>query len=376
MTMLTTDTPNQETEPTLKLCAQCHTMKPIADFLRRSGKRAGAPRRRGTCRSCRTALPEERVDAAAAELPGEADMLELAPAGGTTAASAPKRQRKRRRRGGTGSAAAATTPAPALEALLPQAQAEAPAVGTDAAVGEAALEPAYFDATEAVVAPPKRKRRRRRAGSVAAMSASASLEPTPPQAPLPAAEEAPAAADIEQPVAATAEPADTTSAGDAVAPPKRKRRRRRRGKKAKLAAPMPIAFTAPVRSGPPIDATGLKATRQGFIRMHGKTDNGRRWFQEIDLELAQTLVRERAAVIVNRHTIRRLYSNKEFRRLILTRDNYTCRFCGQYGDTIDHLLPRAKGGHTTPDNCVCACNLCNQTKADRDLEEFIGGADT
>ncbi|MBB6634322.1 HNH endonuclease [Cohnella thailandensis] len=105
--------------------------------------------------------------------------------------------------------------------------------------------------------------------------------------------------------------------------------------------------------------------------MRGKTDNGRKWYQEVDPELAATLVREHAAVVVNRNTIRRIYSNKEFRKLILTRDNYTCRFCGEYGDTIDHLLPRAKGGHTTPVNCVCACNACNQSKADRDVDEFI-----
>ncbi|MBO9600238.1 MAG: HNH endonuclease [Cohnella sp.] len=109
--------------------------------------------------------------------------------------------------------------------------------------------------------------------------------------------------------------------------------------------------------------------------MRGKTDNGRKWYQEIDPYLAYVLVKENAAVVVNRHTIRRLYGNKEFRRLILERDEYTCYFCKQYGDTIDHLLPRAKGGHTTPDNCVCACNLCNQSKADKDLEVFMTNFD-
>ncbi|MFF2480660.1 HNH endonuclease [Paenibacillus sp. NPDC058071] len=121
----------------------------------------------------------------------------------------------------------------------------------------------------------------------------------------------------------------------------------------------------------PTDFTFLRPTRQGTVWMRGKTDKGRRWHQEIDLGLAETLVKERAAVVVNRHTIRRLFSNKDFRKYILTRDSYTCYFCGEYGDTIDHMLPRAKGGHTTPDNCVCACNECNQSKADKDLEEFM-----
>jgi len=154
--------------------------------------------------------------------------------------------------------------------------------------------------------------------------------------------------------------------------------RRRLAARAAGAAPATPAQAAAAEPAPirphkigPQDASSLRPTRQGFIRMRGKTDNGRRWYQEIDLELAATLVREHAAVVVNRHTIRRLYSNKEFRKLILTRDRYTCHFCGRYGDTIDHLLPRAKGGHTTPVNCVCACNECNQSKADRDLEEFM-----
>ncbi|WP_307591704.1 HNH endonuclease [Paenibacillus wynnii] len=122
----------------------------------------------------------------------------------------------------------------------------------------------------------------------------------------------------------------------------------------------------------PQDFTALVPSAQGMILMRGHSDKGRRWHQEIDLELAAILVKEHAAVVVNRRTIRRLFSNRDFRSYILTRDRYICHFCGLYGDTIDHLLPRAKGGHTTPVNCVCACNLCNQTKADQYVEEFMG----
>jgi 5-methylcytosine-specific restriction endonuclease McrA len=131
----------------------------------------------------------------------------------------------------------------------------------------------------------------------------------------------------------------------------------------------PLPELPPRPEGP--DASILRPTRQGIVRMRGRTDKGRRWHQETDLETAVTLVREHAAVVVNRHTIRRVYNNKTFRRYILMRDRYTCHFCGEYGDTIDHLLPRAKGGHTTPANCVCACNLCNQSKAARSLDEFM-----
>jgi hypothetical protein len=135
----------------------------------------------------------------------------------------------------------------------------------------------------------------------------------------------------------------------------------------------PLPTPPPRPKGP--DASVLHPTKDGFIRMRGQTDKGRRWYQETDLETAVVLVREFAAVVVNPTTIRRIYSNKAFRRYILTRDKYTCYYCGEYGDTLDHLLPRAKGGHTTPVNCVCACNLCNQDKADRSLEDFMVSAE-
>lgn len=131
----------------------------------------------------------------------------------------------------------------------------------------------------------------------------------------------------------------------------------------------PLPALPPKPEGP--DPSVLRVNRHGIVGMRGKTDKGRRWYQETDLETAVTLVKERAAVVVNRHTIRRIYSNKAFRRYILERDRYTCYFCGEPGDTIDHLLPRAKGGHTTPANCVCACALCNQSKADQTLQDFI-----
>ncbi|MFD0680207.1 MULTISPECIES: HNH endonuclease [unclassified Paenibacillus] len=131
----------------------------------------------------------------------------------------------------------------------------------------------------------------------------------------------------------------------------------------------PLPAPPPKLGGP--DASILVPNRQGILRMRGRTDKGRRWQQETDLETAVTLVREHAAIVINRNTVLRVYSNKTFRQYILQRDQYTCYFCGEYGDTIDHLLPRAKGGHTTPVNCVCACMLCNQSKADLSLDDFM-----
>ncbi len=61
------------------------------------------------------------------------------------------------------------------------------------------------------------------------------------------------------------------------------------------------------------------------------------------------------------------------RKNILLRDRYTCQFCGRvlpaHELTIDHVIPRARGGHTDWDNVVASCQKCNTAKGDRLPEE-------
>ena len=61
------------------------------------------------------------------------------------------------------------------------------------------------------------------------------------------------------------------------------------------------------------------------------------------------------------------------RRNIFKRDHYTCQYCGvQPGGnelTIDHVVPKSRGGASTWDNCVLACVDCNKRKADRSLAQ-------
>ena len=53
---------------------------------------------------------------------------------------------------------------------------------------------------------------------------------------------------------------------------------------------------------------------------------------------------------------------------VLRRDGRRCAYCGRRADTIDHVVPRSRGGAHTWENCVAACRLCNSRKADRLLE--------
>ena len=58
------------------------------------------------------------------------------------------------------------------------------------------------------------------------------------------------------------------------------------------------------------------------------------------------------------------------RHNVLRRDNFICQYCGTTKNlTLDHLLPRSRGGETTWLNLVTACSRCNSRKGDRTPEE-------
>jgi 5-methylcytosine-specific restriction endonuclease McrA len=59
------------------------------------------------------------------------------------------------------------------------------------------------------------------------------------------------------------------------------------------------------------------------------------------------------------------------RREVFNRDNYTCQYCGkQTRDlTLDHVIPRHRGGTHTWENLVSACKACNHKKAGRTPQE-------
>lgn len=58
------------------------------------------------------------------------------------------------------------------------------------------------------------------------------------------------------------------------------------------------------------------------------------------------------------------------RHRILKRDNYSCVYCGSKKQlTIDHIIPKSKGGGNTWDNLVTCCISCNSKKGDKMLHE-------
>lgn len=58
------------------------------------------------------------------------------------------------------------------------------------------------------------------------------------------------------------------------------------------------------------------------------------------------------------------------RRTVLQRDDHRCAYCGGGADTVDHVLPRSRGGRHEWSNVVAACVRCNHRKADHLLHEI------
>lgn len=72
------------------------------------------------------------------------------------------------------------------------------------------------------------------------------------------------------------------------------------------------------------------------------------------------------AVIVSNEYIKKKHSLLFCRSNLLLRDNFTCQYCNvtltSKELTIDHVIPRVKGGKTKWDNVVAACYVCNSIK--------------
>jgi 5-methylcytosine-specific restriction endonuclease McrA len=75
------------------------------------------------------------------------------------------------------------------------------------------------------------------------------------------------------------------------------------------------------------------------------------------------------SVLISSTYIKKKHGVKFSRSNLLIRDNFTCQYCekqlNQMDLTVDHVIPRVKGGKTKWENIVCACYTCNTIKGHR-----------
>jgi 5-methylcytosine-specific restriction endonuclease McrA len=64
---------------------------------------------------------------------------------------------------------------------------------------------------------------------------------------------------------------------------------------------------------------------------------------------------------------RDVHRRKITRKAVLARDGYTCQYCGHEasGLTVDHVIPRSRGGESSWENIVASCAPCNRKKGNR-----------
>ena len=78
------------------------------------------------------------------------------------------------------------------------------------------------------------------------------------------------------------------------------------------------------------------------------------------------------SVIRLAYMVKRPWLERRLTRLeIFNRDHYTCQYCSQDTRqlTLDHVIPRYRGGQHTWENVVSACIPCNRRKAGRTPQE-------
>jgi hypothetical protein len=76
--------------------------------------------------------------------------------------------------------------------------------------------------------------------------------------------------------------------------------------------------------------------------------------------------------IIGSELVPKKTSKHRFRRQILDEWDNRCAYCGQPGDTLDHILARSKGGSmSVVNNLLCCCKFCNGSKSDKAVWEWF-----
>ena len=61
---------------------------------------------------------------------------------------------------------------------------------------------------------------------------------------------------------------------------------------------------------------------------------------------------------------------RRWRQSLHGHTHHTCIYCGRASESIDHVLPRSRGGLSVTENCVPSCLSCNGHKSDADAFQW------
>jgi len=79
-------------------------------------------------------------------------------------------------------------------------------------------------------------------------------------------------------------------------------------------------------------------------------------------------------LLVNLIVLSPKLARRQFRKHIFESWDWKCAYCGKQltpdTATIDHILPKHKGGHNVRSNMCCCCNSCNRAKGSSLVEDW------
>jgi 5-methylcytosine-specific restriction endonuclease McrA len=82
-------------------------------------------------------------------------------------------------------------------------------------------------------------------------------------------------------------------------------------------------------------------------------------------------------MVQGKHDPRLTRQYKKARLLVLSRDGYTCAYCGQDADTVDHVQSIKSGGDPVSlENLIACCKKCNSAKGSRSQGVFLARLST
>lgn len=87
------------------------------------------------------------------------------------------------------------------------------------------------------------------------------------------------------------------------------------------------------------------------------------WEKHQNIE-GMDLIREQTKQRVAKH-------REKQKQKLLGNSKKECVYCGKASDTIDHIIPKSKGGKDIPENIVDSCKSCNSSKSNKLLHEFL-----
>lgn len=118
--------------------------------------------------------------------------------------------------------------------------------------------------------------------------------------------------------------------------------------------------------------------KKAFIKLYGPTNTVDvvRYYDDFSVKSVSREHKVPAVLIVRSAYVkfkRKVKGAANYKKYVYVRDEYKCQYCGKHCDrndlTVDHVIPKSKGGSNSWTNLVTCCTKCNHAKGDLSCEK-------